>query len=271
MFALADKHVRMWQAEKAAEFSTRILQRGDEAKKVEMPFGRDRVMINVYEAARYSVGSRRLWDQFDPEPLEVFRKEFPESLLSINVYGELASAYMRLPMSESSDAFYEDLITQFPDNGNLLVRYVEYRSRRGTEIEKGAKIARKLIELDQDSGWFRRVAAQFFIKADREQDAFSMYGDAYIRKHLDDPSTLNSYAWFWALEEKNLNSALNAQLNAIEVDPEDANLYDTLSMVYWKMKDFENALKSEEQAFRMNPLDSYQEQIEKIKADMAKQ
>ena len=44
---------------------------------------------------------------------------------------------------------------------------------------------------------------------------------------LDNTSALNGYAWFWALEEKNLKSALNAQLKAVEVDPDDDNLYDT--------------------------------------------
>ena len=41
-------------------------------------------------------------------------------------------------------------------------------------------------------------------------------------------------------------------------------------MVYCKMKDHENALEAEERALSMNPLKSYREQIEKIKADRDK-
>ncbi len=270
MFALADKHGRMWQAQQAAEFSEKIIERADEAKRLNMPFGRDRAMINVYEAARYGVGSRSLWDEYNPTPLETFRKEFPDSPLLKDVYRELAQAYLRLPMSEESDKFYEDLVATFPEESNLLVRYIEYRTRRETDIERGAEIVQKLIELDPESSWYRRVAAQFFLKAKREQDALNIFGDAYIGDFLDNTSALNGYAWFWALEEKNLKSALNAQLKAVEVDPDDDNLYDTLSMVYWKMKDHENALEAEERALSMNPLKSYREQIEKIKADRDK-
>jgi len=100
-------------------------------------------------------------------------------------------------------------------------------------------------------------------------EALDIYGDAYIREYSDDPAALNSFAWFWAMQEKNLPSALAVIQRAFEVNPEDDNLLDKMSMVYWKMKEYKKAIETEERADAMNPNPGYLERIKQIKEDMA--
>jgi|GEM_PF-6374776 len=126
----------MWQAGKSAELSKKIMERSEEAKTIEVPF-KD-TNINLYEIAKYNVGLGVYFEKRSPEGLEVFRAEFPQSILIDDTYTALTNIYLRLPVSSESNAFFEDVIEKYPD----------------------------------------------------------------------DPRMLNSYAWFWALREKNLKSAL---------------------------------------------------------------
>ena len=70
------------------------------------------------------------------------------------------------------------------------------------------------------------------------------------------------------MQEKNLETALACIQRAFDVNPEDDNLLDTMSMVYWKMKEYEKAIETEERAYAMNQNPGYLERIKQIKEDM---
>ena len=267
-YALVNKHFEMWQSDKAAEYSRKILECSDEAKAIDVPYRE--TTINLYEAARFAVALDELFELGSPDGLETFRTEFPKSILTENVYGQLARAYLRLPLSDQGDAFFADLKDRFPENPSMLVRLVQYYSRKGENLDEGEVFARKLIELDPESAWYRQTATDLFLKNDKSDKAISIYGADFIEKHMDNTGPMNSYAWHWAIRGENLDHALVVIQKAFELNPEDSNLLDTMSMVYWKMKNYEKAIEVEKKAYQMNPLPDYQERIKQIKEDMEK-
>ena len=267
IFALANKHADMWQMDKTTAYSAKILERADEARIIDVPFLG--TTINLYEVARFGVAFGRLFDEESPEGLEAFRREFPRSMLIDEVYSQLARAYLRLPLSEDSDIFFDDLKSKYPENTNILSQFVRYCTRTGENLDEGETLARKIVALRPESSGYRQDAVNVFLKAGKESEALEIYGEAYIRDFSDNPGALNSYAWFWAMREKNLPSALVSIQRAFEVNPKDDNLLDTMSMVYWKMRDYEKAIETEEKAYVMSPNPGYLERIKQIKEDMA--
>lgn len=82
--------------------------------------------------------------------------------------------------------------------------------------------------------------------------------------------SLNTYAWFWAQEGKNLESALDAVKKSIELESDQYN-WDTLSLVYWKMGKYKEAIEAEEKALEFAPgTERYLKRIEDIKKDIKK-
>ena len=208
MFALANKHADMWQMDKTTALSAKILERADEAKILDVPF--QGTTINLYEVARFGVACGRLFDEESPEGLEAFRHEFPQSMLIDEVYSQLARAYLQLPLSEESDTFFDDLKNKYPEDPNMQSQFVRYCTRTGENLEEGEMVAKKIIAMRPESRGYRQNAIDVLLKADKENEALNIYGDAYIKDYSDDPGALNSYAWFWAMREKNLPSALKS-------------------------------------------------------------
>lgn len=267
MYAMADKHFRMWQNDKSVTYCNKILERQEEAKNIDVTF--QGIDINLYEIARFGVASTVWWTEQSPKGMEGFKAEFPESKLMSNVDANLARIYMELPVSEKSKSFFRSLISTYPDDPNILTRYMQFAVENSWNLEKAESIGRKFMTRDTDNLSFKQLTTQVLLKQKNTEDVSAIFGKDFIKKHLSNTRMLNSYAWFWALEEQNLQSALKAIQAAAKLDPQDANLLDTMSMVYWKIKDYQMAIKMEEKANRMNPNSGYVERIEAIKKDMA--
>jgi tetratricopeptide (TPR) repeat protein len=82
---------------------------------------------------------------------------------------------------------------------------------------------------------------------------------------------LNEYACDWSLAGKNLKSALKAAKKSIELKDTD-NAWDTLSLVYWKMGKYQEAIEAEEKALQLagGKDKDYEKRISDIKAEMEK-
>lgn len=269
IFALANKHFEMWQTDKMAELSKGILEREDEAKTIEVAFNDKK--INLYEVSKYAVGNGIWFEKRSPEGLETFRAEFPNSMLIDDTYSALGNFYLRLPVSEEGEAFYKDVIEKYSDNPRMLDFSVRYFTKTGEHFNQGDLVIKKVLKLEPEARQYRINAADFYLKYEKGKEALKIYGKKYIRSYKDDPGSLNSYAWFWATRDNNLESALNTIQKAAQLDPKDDNLLDTMSMVYWKMKDYKKAIETEQRALQMNPDNQgYRDRIEEIKQDMAK-
>jgi len=269
IFALANKHFEMWQTDKMAELSKGILERKSEANQIEVSFN-DK-MINLYEVSKYAVANGIWSEKRSPKGLEAFRAEFTNSVLMDDTYSALSNIYLRLPVSEEGEAFYEDVIEKYSDNPQMLDTVVRYFTKTGEHLKQGESVIKKILKLESEARQYRINAADFYLTYEKGKEALKIYGKKYIRAYLDDPGSLNRYAWFWATRDNNLESALKTIQKAAELDPKDDNLLDTMSMVYWKMKNYKKAIETEERALQMNPDNQgYRDRIEEIKQDMAK-
>jgi tetratricopeptide (TPR) repeat protein len=267
MYTMADKHFRMWQTDKSVAYCNKILDRREEAKNIDVTF--QGIDINLYEIARYGVASTVWWTEQSPRGMEDFKTEFSESKLMSKVDANLAGIYMELPVSEKTKTFFGSLVSAYPDDPMILTQYMRFAVENSWDLEKAESVGQKLIVHNPDDLNYKHFTTQVLLKQNKTEELSAIFGEDFIKKHMDNTRILNSYAWFWALEEQNLKSALKAIQTAAKLDPQDANLLDTMSMVCWKMKDYAMAIKIEEKANRMNPNPAYVERIDAIKIDMA--
>ena len=89
-----------------------------------------------------------------------------------------------------------------------------------------------------------------------------------LNKYPNDPNVLNSYAWRMAELEINLEKALIKVQKAIFLtknDPDQANIIDTEAEIFWKLKRYDEAIKSIDRALFIDPDNKYfQDQKEKF-------
>jgi len=266
MFALANKHSQMYQMEKAAAMSQKVLERADEAKTIDVTF--QAKAINLYEAANYSAGYGDMYSKRSTKGLEAFRAEFPKSALIDGVYSDLANFYLRLPVSKKSDAFYADLKKMYPENPSILNNIVRYYIKTGKNLDEGERYAKKLIKLAPESGGYRQNAANLFLKNNKKSEALEAYGTAYILKNMEDANLLTRYARFWADKEQNLESALQSAKKVVELKP-DARTWNVLAAVHRKMKNYQNALVAVNRAVELDPEnEDAREHLELIQKEM---
>jgi tetratricopeptide (TPR) repeat protein len=120
---------------------------------------------------------------------------------------------------------------------------------------------------------YGRNIVKLLISQKRYQDALKIYGDKH-RLSLEiskNSRGLRNYALDWALAGKNLKSALKAAKKSLELKETDY-AWDTLSLVYWKMGKYQEALEAEEKALQLagGKDKDYEKRIADIKADMEK-
>ncbi len=72
-----------------------------------------------------------------------------------------------------------------------------------------------------------------------------------------DAGVLNSLAWFCALGNVYLNEALKAAQTAVEIEPSNTGIIDTLAEVYFRMGQRAAAIEAIERAIQISPQDAY--------------
>jgi tetratricopeptide (TPR) repeat protein len=117
-------------------------------------------------------------------------------------------------------------------------------------------------------------AARIFVQADKLDRALEVYGPEYLAKNIDKARAVSAYATFWAGQNNNLESALEAAKKAVELTPDAYNSWNTLSQINLKLKKFDEALKAAEKAVETAPSEQlkniFRKQIDQIKAAQEK-
>jgi tetratricopeptide (TPR) repeat protein len=112
-------------------------------------------------------------------------------------------------------------------------------------------------------------AARIFVEADKMDRALAIYGPDYLKKNIDKPGAAAGYASFWARQNKNLASALEAAKKAVELTPDNFSIWNTLSQINLNLKKYDDALKAAEKAVETAPNEQlknvYRKQIDQIK------
>ncbi|HYM20446.1 MAG TPA: tetratricopeptide repeat protein [Candidatus Kapabacteria bacterium] len=76
------------------------------------------------------------------------------------------------------------------------------------------------------------------------------YNNIFAFTGTRDPETLNNFAWDLANYSKRWNEALDLSNEAIRARPSSADFYDTRALIYWSLKQYEDAVHSAESSFR---------------------
>jgi Tfp pilus assembly protein PilF len=131
-----------------------------------------------------------------------------------------------------------------------LMQYASFWAGQKDNTESAEEMMELALKIDPDRWYNFRTAAQNYMKLGKEDKALEIFGPEYASKHQDNASVLNSYAWFWAQQGKNLESALKAAKKSIEIKEAYYN-WDTLATVYQKLEKYEDALKAAEKAYEL--------------------
>jgi tetratricopeptide (TPR) repeat protein len=95
--------------------------------------------------------------------------------------------------------------------------------------------------------------AQAYLDIGAEDKALGVYGPAFLQRSLAAAAAITPYASFWARQDKNLDSALEAAKKAVEMNPNAFVGWTTLAQVYVKMKNAPEALKAADKALEVAP------------------
>lgn len=103
--------------------------------------------------------------------------------------------------------------------------------------------------------------------ARRERELVGMVLVRAVENDVRDAGMLNSLAWFAATNDLFLPQALIAAQRAVELEPGDSNIIDTLAEVCFRLGDVERAIAVARRALELSPEDSYlQEQLARFRA-----
>ncbi len=156
-------------------------------------------------------------------------------------------------------------------------QYPEYASRyvdiRIDDHERPIEELRRLYEMYEAQGLVQAHMrfAEWLTEAGRPDDAQRerrRVGEVLVRaleQEIDDAGMLNSLAWFSATHDQFLPEALRAAQRAVELEPENSNILDTLAEVYYRLGQREKAIEVGRRALELAPEDTYlKEQLEKF-------
>lgn len=188
---------------------------------------------------------------------------------------DLAELYMLKDDKEKAEdvfgkRFMEDKVSLLTYG---LMQYANFWVNHKTNTESAEEMMELAMKLSPDRWYNFQSAAQNYLKLDKEDKALEVFGPEFIKKYEDNSNVLNSYAWFWANREKNLESALKAAKRSVELAEAAYNL-DTLGLVYEKLKRYEDALKAAEKAVELADEEvkvRYNNRIQQIKKVMAEE
>lgn len=263
---MARKFQENYQFAKMAEYGAKVLAHSEEAKKTTLIYDEGEE-ITAYEYAHMT--------SIYTDPLNVIAlvDEFPESSLKETAFYYLSRLARNPDHHASVSKAYEELFKRYPEEPSLLRPYIIQNARSETNVDRAIELAEVLYSKDPEID-DRRLAQSYaglLLLKGRDKKAVKVYGKEYVKRYITDGNAgaLNGYAWFWAKQDKNLESALAAVEKSVELKNA-ADTWDTLSMVLWKMGKHEKAIEAEEEALRLagGQHKEYEERITQIKEDM---
>ena len=99
----------------------------------------------------------------------------------------------------------------------------------------------------------------YYIDTQQIEKELNLYNEILL-KYSNNPKILNMYAWRMAEIEINLEDALAKAQKAIHLmndDPKRANIIDTEAEIFWKMKQYDNAIRTIDLAIQIDPQNQY--------------
>ncbi len=132
-----------------------------------------------------------------------------------------------------------------------LASYAAFWIDQKANEDSAVAMAELAHKLQPDSAYILRQLATAYIKTNKDDRALAIFGPDYLKGIGGDGNALNGYAVFWSGQGKNLESALEAARQAVDLRPKVSYSWSTLSDVYLKLKNYPEALKAAEKAVEL--------------------
>jgi tetratricopeptide (TPR) repeat protein len=181
--------------------------------------------------------------------------------------------FLKGEKDKAEEAYGKDFMERKVSNLAYRLRdYAEFWINQKSNTESAEAMMEIAAELKSDSLYVVRSVADMHIKLDKPGKALEVFGPEYIKDYTDNSNTLYSYARFWGSLGKNLESALAAAKKSVEL-AEAPYKWDTLSLVYLKLKKYDEAMKAAEKAVETagEQAGRYEKRIEEIKKAKAEE
>jgi len=167
---------------------------------------------------------------------------------------------------EYGESFVESRLSGFLSE---LSYYSGFWAQQKDNLESAREAIELAMMLKPENSHYKSIAAGIYLKMDLEDKALAVYGPEFVKEKMDKGMDLYSYAYFWSGEEKNLESALMAATRAVELSPRHY-IWNVLSTVHWKLKDYPMAIDALDQALELQPSNNlYRNRMKKLKKEMA--
>ena len=171
-----------------------------------------------------------------------------------NYVQNLAELYiLKGDPARAEEVYGKDFLDQTTSSfGYWLTGYANFWIKQNKNLDRAEAIADLVGGLNPGQGPLAdpQGAADIFLKIKKEDKALAVYGPASVEKNASKPDFLASYAYFWNLCDKNLDSALVAVRKALEIAPKYTD-YATLGQILFKMKNYPEALRAAEKAVEL--------------------
>jgi len=240
----------------------------------------------------YSLGLAYLAQQKDTEALAAFEQAMSRNPHAVEPLAQIAGVAVRKGTPDKAIERVQTQLQLSPQNASMytLLGQLHERKRNESEAEKAFK---KALELDTGASGASIALANLYVRQKSYDPAIALYEDllkrnpklagahtaigmihdakgerakaneSYQKALGIDPkfvTALNNLAWNYAEYGGNLNTALTYVQTARAVEPNNADVADTGGWVYYKLKDYANAvtwLKDSAEKSADNPVIRY--------------
>ena len=161
-----------------------------------------------------------------------------------------------------------------------LASYANFWNDRAANLDKAVEAIELAVRIQPETPYLRQTAATIYNKAGQPDKALEVFGPEFLKKSLDKSDVLYPYAWYWNQQGKNLESAREAIRRMIEIQP-GLTYFDIQAQILLKLKNYDEALKSAEQALALAresvkrrpgfAIKPYEARVQEIKTAMAKE
>tara|TARA_B100000686_G_scaffold351657_1_gene451051 strand:+ start:416 stop:1111 length:696 start_codon:yes stop_codon:yes gene_type:complete len=194
--------------------------------------------------------------------LNDFLARYEKGERNSEIIAAIAMKYEDRKNSEKAAEFYSILINEYADeksdyNDQGKFFLATHAFNNGNELALKKYIENNSNSKFQLSAYKKMIF--YYVDSDQLEKELSIHNEM-IEKFSNDPSVLNSYSWRMAELEMNLEDALIKIKKAIVMthnDPRQANIIDTEAEILWKLKRYDDAIKSIEGAILIEPNNEY--------------
>lgn len=257
-YKMAQKYQQRYEEADAQPFFQKVLELDPEDQKGYKE-------ESTYEIAVFQSRSKR-----NNEPLKAFIATNPSEKYLKNAYSNLAFSYLRQKDNNNMVATYEEALTKFPDNANMMISFARgiFGAKLEDLYEKGLELNEKAVALNSElerNSVYNLIT--YYQNTDNKEKIIETFESA-----MQKWDTMgNYYASVIAqmkIEEK-YDEAISIVQKALDADPKASYMYFTLHNVYKAKGDMDKALESLKKVVELNPrVEYYKKALEKFQKEL---